>query len=87
MMKGRVVDGEETLSALYKGYEDIPPFGNGPDQERIYQEGNHYIKENFPLTDFLLTCEFAGFAEAEAEVEESEVDNETQDNFKGPLDL
>eukprot|EP01039_Chlorochromonas_danica_P011240 gene11241-12538_t len=53
---GRVVEGEETLSALYKGYGDIPPFGKGPDQTEIYKEGNSYIYRLFPKTDFLLSC-------------------------------
>ena len=54
---GVVIDGQNTLDNLYKGYGDIPPFGNGPDQQKIHNRGNAYIRENFPKTDFLLHCE------------------------------
>lgn len=53
---GKVVEGYETLEKLYKGYGDIPPFGKGPDQQKIHNRGNSYIKENFPLTDFITSC-------------------------------
>lgn len=55
-----VVTGEEsehTLAALYKGYGDIPPYGEGPDQAEIHNQGNKYIRDNFPLTDFVESCE------------------------------
>ena len=39
-----------------QGYADIPPFGDGPDQQKLHRLGNTYIREKFPLTDFLLSC-------------------------------
>lgn len=42
---------------LYKGYGDIPPFGRGPDQQKIHNQGNAYIRRNFPKTDFIQKCE------------------------------
>lgn len=53
---GRVIKGQETLDHLYKGYGDIPPFGNGPDQSELFQEGNEYIHRMFPQVDFIHTC-------------------------------
>ena len=55
---GEVVEGAETLQKLYKGYGDISPFNkNGPDQVKLFNRGNAYIREEFPLIDFLLSCE------------------------------
>ena len=54
---GTVIEGEATLRALYKGYGDIPPFGRGPDQQKIHNQGNAYVRRNFPKIDFIQTCE------------------------------
>lgn len=53
---GQVIDGQSTLDALYKGYGDIPPFGKGPDQQKIHNQGNGYVHREFPKTDFILSC-------------------------------
>lgn len=53
---GIVVEGIETLQALYTGYGDIPPFGEGPDQREIYNQGNAYIHNLFPDIDFIHVC-------------------------------
>ena len=53
---GHIVSGQEVVDSFYQGYEDIPPFGNGPDQSLIYDNGNDYIRNNFPLTDFINKC-------------------------------
>ena len=52
-----VIEGENTLRSLYKGYGDIPPFGRGPDQQKIHNQGNDYVRRNFPKTDFINSCE------------------------------
>lgn len=57
---GKVTEGYDTLDALYKGYGDIPPFGKGPDQQKIHNRGNAYLRENFPLVDYILSCEVTG---------------------------
>ena len=41
---GRVIDGMDVIDALYGGYGDIKPFGSGPDQQTIWQEGNEYLR-------------------------------------------
>ena len=56
---GRVVgpESEATLDKIYKGYPEIQPFTKiGPDQQRLFAEGNSYIHENFPLTTFVQSC-------------------------------
>merc|ERR1712146_123233 len=45
-----------TLNKIYKGYGDITPFGNGPDQQQLFAQGNQYIRTNFPLTTFIKSC-------------------------------
>ena len=56
ILLGKVIDGQETLDALYKDYGDIPPFGKGPDQQKIHNRGNAYLREEFPNIDFLISC-------------------------------
>jgi peptidyl-prolyl cis-trans isomerase A (cyclophilin A) len=50
---GEVVDGMETLDALYAGYGEGAPRGPGPDQGRIQAEGNAYLTREFPKLDFI----------------------------------
>jgi hypothetical protein len=66
---GQVIEGQSALDNFYKGYGDIPPFGKGPDQQEIYRQGNKYIRENFPLTDFIQSCQIIDPAAAAAEEE------------------
>lgn len=54
-----VIEDQATLDGLYKGYGDIPPFGNGPDQQLLQTLGNKYIRDNFPNTDFIFYCNIA----------------------------
>ena len=51
-----VVEGQTTLDGFYKGYGDIPPFGKGPDQQKLHNLGNSYIRDNFPKIDFMESC-------------------------------
>mmetsp|Transcript_23096 Transcript_23096/g.51528 ORF Transcript_23096/g.51528 Transcript_23096/m.51528 type:complete len:301 (+) Transcript_23096:92-994(+) len=46
----------EVLTRI-KAYGDVPPFGEGPDSARIYDEdGYAYLEEKFPDLDYLDTC-------------------------------
>lgn len=46
----------EVLTRI-KAYGDIPPFGEGPESTRIYEEdGYDYLEEKFPDLDYLDTC-------------------------------
>ncbi|CAM9101951.1 unnamed protein product, partial [Ectocarpus fasciculatus] len=54
---GHIVDGFEVMDHLYKGYGDIPPYGEGPDQQKIQMPGGElYLKENYPDLDYLMSC-------------------------------
>lgn len=53
---GVVVEGQSTLDNLYKEYGDIPPFGEGPDQQEIFKQGNGYVRQFYPEVDFIHSC-------------------------------
>lgn len=53
---GEVVEGIEVLDNLYKGYGEISSFGDGPDQQEIYSQGNDYLRREFPQLDYILSC-------------------------------
>jgi peptidyl-prolyl cis-trans isomerase A (cyclophilin A) len=44
------------VEALYSGYGDGPPGGNGPNQQRLKKKGNKYLKKNFPDLDYIKTA-------------------------------
>lgn len=52
---------------MYKGYNDIPPFGNGPDQQELHRQGNAYIRKMFPKVDFIESCQIVDPEAAAAE--------------------
>mmetsp|Transcript_26363 Transcript_26363/g.56837 ORF Transcript_26363/g.56837 Transcript_26363/m.56837 type:complete len:333 (+) Transcript_26363:202-1200(+) len=61
------------LSKIYDGYGDMPPWGNGPDSDRIYDEDGYttYLPENFPKLDYIDRCyvvEEEGMDDTEAEL-------------------
>jgi peptidyl-prolyl cis-trans isomerase A (cyclophilin A) len=51
---GRVVQGMEVVDSLYSDYGEGEPDGAGPSQDRINEEGNPYLRENFPKLDFIV---------------------------------
>ncbi len=51
---GRVVEGMDVVNQLYSGYGDGAPGGNGPDQNRIQEEGSQYLTSDFPELDSVL---------------------------------
>jgi peptidyl-prolyl cis-trans isomerase A (cyclophilin A) len=50
---GEVVEGMDVVDAIYSGYGEGAPRGQGPDQSRIQAEGNTYLKANFPNLDYI----------------------------------
>ena len=48
---GEVIQGLELVMALYSGYGDAPPQGEGPNQAAIADIGNPYLEEHFPRLD------------------------------------
>lgn len=51
---GRVIEGMEVVDALFAGYGEGAPSGNGPSQSRIQSEGNPYLMAQFPDLDFVI---------------------------------
>ena len=52
------LESQETLDVWYRGYGEISAFNpKGVDQQKLYSEGNAYIKRDFPMVDFIQSCE------------------------------
>jgi len=62
-----VVEGMDVVDKIYKGYGEGFPYGQGPDQAKIYGEGNIYLNKNFPLVSIIseqwFDTEIPGFPE------------------------
>jgi peptidyl-prolyl cis-trans isomerase A (cyclophilin A) len=54
---GKVVDGMDVVTTLYKGYGEGAPGGTGPSQDRIQSEGNAYLDAEFPRLDRILSAQ------------------------------
>jgi peptidyl-prolyl cis-trans isomerase A (cyclophilin A) len=50
---GQVVSGMNVVDALYSGYGEGVPRGQGPEQGRIQQEGNAYLVREFGKLDYI----------------------------------
>jgi peptidyl-prolyl cis-trans isomerase A (cyclophilin A) len=50
---GQVTSGMSVIDALYSGYGEGAPSGQGPEQGRIQREGNAYLKKDFPSLDYV----------------------------------
>jgi len=50
---GRVISGMGVVDALHGGYGEGAPGGNGPDQGQVQNEGNAYLKAEFPKLDYI----------------------------------
>ena len=53
---GRVVEGMAVVDSLHSGYGEGAPQGMGPDQGRVQQEGNAYLRASFPRLDYVKTA-------------------------------
>lgn len=53
---GKVRD-MKTVDALHSGYGEGAPRGQGPSQGRMQQEGNPYLKKDFPKLDYIKSAE------------------------------
>jgi peptidyl-prolyl cis-trans isomerase A (cyclophilin A) len=54
---GEVVEGMTIVDSFYGGYGEGAPQGQGPSQDRIYAEGNRYLRESFPKLDYIVKAE------------------------------
>ena len=50
---GKVIEGMDVVDQIYSGYGESAPHGAGPDQGRVLQEGNAYLKKEFPKLDYI----------------------------------
>ncbi len=50
---GKVSDGMDVVDKINGEYGEGAPGGKGPDQGRIQQEGNDYLKKDFPSLDYI----------------------------------
>jgi peptidyl-prolyl cis-trans isomerase A (cyclophilin A) len=57
---GKVVAGMDVVDALYKGYGEGAPEGNGPNQALIQSQGNEYLDREFPQLDRILRTDIVG---------------------------
>ena len=48
------VDNMRVVDGLYSGYGEGAPRGRGPSQPRIRNEGNDYLKKDFPRLDYIV---------------------------------
>jgi len=51
---GEVVEGFDSVKALYDGYGEGAPSGKGPDQGKLFRGGNSYLKAEFPKLDYIV---------------------------------
>jgi peptidyl-prolyl cis-trans isomerase A (cyclophilin A) len=56
---GRVVSGMNVIDALYGGYGEGAPQGQGPAQGLIQRQGNSYLMQDFPKLDFIKSATIA----------------------------
>ena len=50
---GKVTDGMDVVDKINSEYGEGAPNGRGPDQGRIQNEGNSYLKKDFPDLDYI----------------------------------
>ncbi len=50
---GKIVSGIKVLDALFDGYGEGYPRGEGPSQRSIISMGNDYLRRNFPKLDYV----------------------------------
>ena len=50
---GKVIEGMDVVDKINSEYGDGAPYGRGPDQGRIQNEGNAYLKKDFPNLDYI----------------------------------
>ena len=51
---GLVTSGMDVVDRLYDQYGDHAPNGKGPDQDRLWREGNRYLLSEFPDLDYIV---------------------------------
>ena len=53
---GKIAEGMDVVDKINGEYGEGAPGGRGPDQGRVQQEGNAYLKKSFPNLDYIKTA-------------------------------
>jgi len=53
---GEVVEGMDVVDKLYNGYGEGAPSGHGPSQGQITNQGNKYLKAQFPKLSYIVSA-------------------------------
>jgi peptidyl-prolyl cis-trans isomerase A (cyclophilin A) len=53
---GKVIEGMDHVDATFTGYGEGAPAGGGPNQGRVQEQGNAYLREQFPKLDWIKTA-------------------------------
>jgi len=61
---GEVTQGMDVVDAIYAGYGEGAPRGNGPSQDRMQAEGRKYLEADFAKLDTIKTTSIVGPAPA-----------------------
>jgi peptidyl-prolyl cis-trans isomerase A (cyclophilin A) len=49
----------DAFDALYSGYGEGAPSGQGPDQQRVQSQGNAYLTKDFAKLDYIKKASIA----------------------------
>ena len=53
---GKVVSGMEIVDSFYNEYGEGAPGGKGPNQMKVQEQGNEYLKKDFDKLDYVKTA-------------------------------
>jgi len=53
---GNIVEGMDVVDRLYNGYGEGGPPGKGPNQGKMQNQGNKYLKKNFPQLSYIVSA-------------------------------
>ena len=56
---GKVVEGMDVVNNIHSGYGEGAPRGRGPSQPRMQDEGNTYLRADFPDLDYIKSISIA----------------------------
>lgn len=53
---GKVIEGMDVVDAMYSGYGEGAPQGNGPNQGMIQTQGNSYLSSKYPKLSYIVSA-------------------------------
>jgi len=75
---GKVIKGMDVVQSIYFGYGDIEPFGKGPSQGKIWEQGYKYLEKDFPKLSHIDFCRIQTTTAPEKEIETIARDEEKE---------